>query len=404
MTLLKDILLAQQDLYKEALAKEVLLQLYNNGDDGTDTGIHICKEKALLLVYLLAKQAGLDDTQEIDPAIAETVQLFTLGFLLRVREEDFMKVATANSNFKKVVDAFLAQDNTDIKSFTVAVSLLNGQLGKFSTCTLKKAEGKLIITIKNSFIPNSLEFANLERVIKILLPPPTYRVEFLIAPTASPEAADSLIRALHNVLKDTLGDKYKLDLTADTINQIRTKLSLFLKDGRISEHHTQPESTISESGSKKVVATVDPVVATVDPTAATVDPVVATVAPVVGSNGTTVAPSDTATTQRSLESKQDLVSIISTLIDNITKGSEGRLTSSSEHKKIVELKRIRDELQKTEPQKTQNDYLHEIMDACKIKRNPIHFWAEPHSVNEFTKLLTKNNIAFPEPPALKNQK
>lgn len=261
MPLLKDILLGQQTIYQEALANTgfSLLDLLYSEDDVANPNTHINGDNALLLIYLLSTQAGLDNAQEIEPAIAEKVQLFTLGFIPGgAKESDFIKVAKANSNFKKVVDSFLVQESTDIKSLIIAVSEESSvNNSHFSSFTLKKVKGKLFIAIKDSILAahhfESPEFNNLKKVIETVFPAPTYQVEVLRAPTASQDAADCLIHALHNTLKDTLGDKYQLNLTPEIILQIRKQLSLFLKDGHIPEHNTQ-QSTISEPGSKKVGA------------------------------------------------------------------------------------------------------------------------------------------------------
>ena len=89
-----------------------------------------------------------------------------------------------------------------------------------------------------------------------------------------------------------------------------------------------------------------------------------------------------------------LSEIITILISNIRSGAGGRLTSSSNHHKLKELQTIQDKLNKNDL--TQNECITQIMKACEIKRNPLHFWATPTSVIEFKKLLEDNQIELPD--------
>ena len=91
-----------------------------------------------------------------------------------------------------------------------------------------------------------------------------------------------------------------------------------------------------------------------------------------------------------------LINIVSILIKNISEGAGGRYTSSTDHKKVSDLKSILNTLKtKEESGKTQNEYVREILDVCKIKRNSMHFWATPHSVDEFKALLKENKMKLP---------
>lgn len=96
------------------------------------------------------------------------------------------------------------------------------------------------------------------------------------------------------------------------------------------------------------------------------------------------------------DTKTKLINIVAILIKNISEGSGGRYTSSTQHKKVTDLKSIQNRLTNSEESdKIQGDYVKEIMDVCKIKRNSLHFWAVPHSVVEFKALLKDNNIMLP---------
>ncbi|KTD48291.1 ankyrin repeat domain-containing protein [Legionella quateirensis] len=94
--------------------------------------------------------------------------------------------------------------------------------------------------------------------------------------------------------------------------------------------------------------------------------------------------------------KTKLINIVSILIKNISEGAGGRYTSSTDHKKVTDLKSILKTLRNDdESGKIQNECVGKIMDVCKIKRNSLHFWALPHSVNEYKALLKDNNIMLP---------
>ncbi len=93
--------------------------------------------------------------------------------------------------------------------------------------------------------------------------------------------------------------------------------------------------------------------------------------------------------------KTKLTDIVSTLINNINIGAGGRLTSSTAHKKVFDLKSIHAKLSGDEQSvKTTDEHIRDIMDVCKVKRNSLHFWATPHSVDEFNTLLKVNGITL----------
>jgi hypothetical protein len=92
--------------------------------------------------------------------------------------------------------------------------------------------------------------------------------------------------------------------------------------------------------------------------------------------------------------KEKLIHIIDTLIDNIKNQHNGRMTNRNSDWKTKQLADIQKGLrgeQGCTPEIVQL-YVNEIRSVCAQKRNVLHFWATPHSVAEFEKLLTDNNI------------
>jgi len=109
-------------------------------------------------------------------------------------------------------------------------------------------------------------------------------------------------------------------------------------------------------------------------------------------NKTYEIPDPASVTQISNDVKIKLSNIISRLIRNISEGV-GRFTSSTDHKKVTDLKTIRDILiDDKNVFKTPDEYINDIMDVCKVRRNALHFWSTPHSVDEFKALLKVNEI------------
>jgi hypothetical protein len=101
--------------------------------------------------------------------------------------------------------------------------------------------------------------------------------------------------------------------------------------------------------------------------------------------------------KESFDNKSILLNILATLISNIENKNSGRWTSGVNSQKVDLLKKIMNsitsESEKISPDSpTQSDYLQQIMDVCLIKRNPIHFWATPTSVQEYKQLLQENGL------------
>jgi hypothetical protein len=98
--------------------------------------------------------------------------------------------------------------------------------------------------------------------------------------------------------------------------------------------------------------------------------------------------------------KNILIDIVSTLIDNIEQKKGGRWTSGTKSEKVRLLAAIKNsiiaEKEAIEPgSKTQIKYVQQIMQECQKRRNAFHFWATPDSVNEYKQLLKDNNIEIP---------
>ncbi|KTD48286.1 hypothetical protein [Legionella quateirensis] len=89
-----------------------------------------------------------------------------------------------------------------------------------------------------------------------------------------------------------------------------------------------------------------------------------------------------------------LIKIIDILINNIHHQRNGRQTSRNSHWKTSLFEKIKQELQKETA--LSNDkvphWINEIHKVCSQKRNSLHFWATPHSVKEFERLLVEQKI------------
>lgn len=110
-------------------------------------------------------------------------------------------------------------------------------------------------------------------------------------------------------------------------------------------------------------------------------------------NKTYEIPAQASVTQISEDVKTKLSNIISRLIRNISEDGEGRFTSSTDHKKVADLKRIQDILiDDKNVIKTPDEYINDIMNVCKVTGNALHFWSTPNSVDEFKALLKVNGI------------
>lgn len=96
--------------------------------------------------------------------------------------------------------------------------------------------------------------------------------------------------------------------------------------------------------------------------------------------------------------KNILSGIVGTLINNIENKNGGRWTSGANSEKIAQLNAIQESINKQKElsisSKEYQHYLQEIKSICEIKRNPLHFWHTPDSVDEYLDLLKENNIEF----------
>lgn len=89
-----------------------------------------------------------------------------------------------------------------------------------------------------------------------------------------------------------------------------------------------------------------------------------------------------------------LLNILNTLKTNISNYKNGRKTNRNRDWKVDLLLEIKDRLVNEEVPENTNilQYIEDIRNVCAKKRNPLHFWAEPHSVNEFEVLLEKTGL------------
>lgn len=93
------------------------------------------------------------------------------------------------------------------------------------------------------------------------------------------------------------------------------------------------------------------------------------------------------------DNKQILSTIINTIISNIENKHGGRWTSGMNSQKVSTLRAIQQSINQ-EQELEDGEFHKEIMDACQLKRNLLHFWHTPDSVNEYLDLLKQNNIEY----------
>lgn len=85
---------------------------------------------------------------------------------------------------------------------------------------------------------------------------------------------------------------------------------------------------------------------------------------------------------------EQLIEIIATLNKNLLNQSNGRKTSRNNHWKVLLLTEISTKIQQDHTSMDNIDqFIADIRAVCAMKRNKLHFWATPHSVNEFEHLL-----------------
>ncbi|WED41987.1 hypothetical protein [Legionella cardiaca] len=94
-----------------------------------------------------------------------------------------------------------------------------------------------------------------------------------------------------------------------------------------------------------------------------------------------------------LDNTAKLITILKTLKGNIANQQNGRKTARNSAWKIALLTQIQNRLDSDNLEPDLDQYIQDIREVCKIKRNSFHFWSEPHSVSEFEHLLGQQ---FPE--------
>ena len=106
--------------------------------------------------------------------------------------------------------------------------------------------------------------------------------------------------------------------------------------------------------------------------------------------------------------KKILIDIVTTLIGNIENKKGGRWTSGINSKKVELLAELKNTIaaEKEEIETgnyVQITYLQEIMRVCQMKRNPLHFWSTPDSVEEYKQLLMEKKIELPTEQLAQNR-
>ena len=92
--------------------------------------------------------------------------------------------------------------------------------------------------------------------------------------------------------------------------------------------------------------------------------------------------------------RSQLIEILGKLIVNISTQGNGRKTTRNSAWKTEQLVAIQKQLETADSEETDiNPYINEICTVCAKKRNILHFWAEPHSLAEFEKLLLEEGLS-----------
>lgn len=99
-------------------------------------------------------------------------------------------------------------------------------------------------------------------------------------------------------------------------------------------------------------------------------------------------------TQQPVQDSEKLIAIIDKLIENMSTQQNGRQTRRNSQWKADLLTDIKQVMQSTNPEAINiNQSIADIRTVCAKKRNILHFWAEPHSVSEFEKMLRDEEIS-----------
>ncbi|WED42850.1 hypothetical protein [Legionella cardiaca] len=97
------------------------------------------------------------------------------------------------------------------------------------------------------------------------------------------------------------------------------------------------------------------------------------------------------------EKKLKLFIILEKITANIERYNFGCWMTGLGSYKVKLLRELQDQL--LEDNQEYNDisfFLESAFKICQIKRNPLHFWATPKSVNEFLDLIAEENLSLPE--------
>lgn len=97
------------------------------------------------------------------------------------------------------------------------------------------------------------------------------------------------------------------------------------------------------------------------------------------------------------EGRVKLFLSIERIISNIENKSAGRWISGIGSKKTKLLRTIQDQLLENDGKShDMSFFLKETMAICQIKRNPLHFWSTPKSVDEFSILAKEHGWQLEE--------
>ncbi|BCA96819.1 hypothetical protein TUM19329_31800 [Legionella antarctica] len=101
--------------------------------------------------------------------------------------------------------------------------------------------------------------------------------------------------------------------------------------------------------------------------------------------------------EQPVQDSEKLIAIIDKLIENMSIQQNGRQTTRNSQWKANLLTAIKEDIQLKDSEAIDiNQCIADIRTVCAKKRNILHFWAEPHSVSEFEKMVRDEEIATPQ--------
>lgn len=251
LTTLKNLLevryqVLMQDIFGELEDRNLIPFLYEM-ESPENPNTHLRSDERNLLVYVLAKQMGLDDNVEIPQDFIDNIStqlIYAPNFNALqqpVEPQTALDLAIHinNVNFTNQVKQFLMNRERQSQSFIVSVSTSDRvNESHFVEFSLKKDDSaRVTIAIKDSILADhsmddSPELAWQKAVIRNMIPQ-EYHVHFVVLPVTRQDAADCLIHAVNNDLQEHFGIRHELNV--DKIAQARKAVASVLSTGFFPE-------------------------------------------------------------------------------------------------------------------------------------------------------------------------